>query len=67
MTPLEFAAKIEWEGGIFDAFLDYGLTADDLDDTDPALKSAVRAFMYAMARVQPELTALEEALSEYGE
>jgi hypothetical protein len=30
MTKDELAAKVEWEGGIPDAILDYGLTIADL-------------------------------------
>jgi hypothetical protein len=35
MTPQEFAQKVEWEGGVLDA-LEYGLKADDLDDSPEA-------------------------------
>lgn len=39
MTPIELAGKVEWEGGVLQA-IDYGLVADDLDDSNPDLKSA---------------------------
>ncbi len=32
MSPLEFAQKIDWEGGLESAFMSYGLSVDDLDD-----------------------------------
>lgn len=35
MTPLDFACKVDWEGGIF-AALEYGLHATGLDPDDPA-------------------------------
>lgn len=40
-TPKQFAAKIEWEGGVVSA-LEYGLAAEDLADTEDAapLKAA---------------------------
>lgn len=41
MTPHEFCGKCEWEGdGIWGGF-DYGLDADDLDDSDPVFKNWV--------------------------
>ncbi|MBO0676902.1 hypothetical protein JRC04_05455 [Mycolicibacterium sp. S2-37] len=44
MTPAEFVNKADYEGGIEDAILGYGLTEDNLDDSDPAFKEAVRQF-----------------------
>ncbi|WP_195167154.1 hypothetical protein [Mycobacteroides abscessus] len=46
-TPQEFYAKVEWEGGISDAILGYGLDENDLDDSDPELKAAVKEFREA--------------------
>ena len=35
LTLVEFASKVEWEGGVFDA-LQYGLKSTDIDiDSDP--------------------------------
>lgn len=39
MTPRDFFAKVEWEGGI-DSSLEYGLRSGDMDDSDPKLKEA---------------------------
>ncbi|OQW34538.1 MAG: hypothetical protein A4E20_10990 [Nitrospira sp. SG-bin2] len=62
MTPEEFAAKVQSEGGICDAFFEYGLNEDDLDDSDPLLKHLVRQFI----RVSEHLYAgLESALARY--
>lgn len=36
-TREDFAAKVEWEGGVFEA-LDYGLTISDVPDDDTELK-----------------------------
>lgn len=42
MTPGEFYQKCDYEGGLLEAVFGYGLTADDLDDSDPGLKQAIR-------------------------
>lgn len=45
MTPGEFLSKAEWEGGLEEAILGYGLTEDDLDkDSAPDLWEAVKNF-----------------------
>ncbi|APQ42219.1 hypothetical protein PBI_MRMAGOO_137 [Mycobacterium phage MrMagoo] len=44
MTPQEFYQKVEWEGGLAEAVFSYGLNDSDLDDSDPVLKEAIRAF-----------------------
>lgn len=42
MNPRNFFTKCEWEGGgLFEGF-DYGLTPDDLDNSDPELKELVQ-------------------------
>jgi len=41
MTDAQFAGKIDWEGGIIGA-LDYGLSADDLENQDGELATAWR-------------------------
>lgn len=38
-TRADIAAKIDWEGGIWDA-LEYGLKTDDMPDGDTELRSA---------------------------
>jgi hypothetical protein len=52
MTPAEFAAKVDWEGGTIGA-LDYGLRADALDPGDEASK-ALRDAWAALQEVYVE-------------
>lgn len=64
MTPAEFAGKVEWEGGVLDA-LDYGLRADDLDDSNPELKAAWRDLARRWAEdFEPGLRNVERMLDE---
>lgn len=63
MTPAEFAGKVEWEGGVLDA-LDYGLRADDLDDSNPELKAAWRDLARRWAEVEPDVRNVERMLDE---
>lgn len=44
MTPEEFAAKVDYEGGLFEALFGYGLTEDHLDDKDTELYFRVKDF-----------------------
>lgn len=55
MTVGDFAAKVEWEGGVVDA-LDYGLKADDLDPDDEASKPLREAWA-EMERIYREVFA----------
>ena len=43
MCAEDFAAKIEWEGGIY-AALDYGLKSSDLDPDDESVKDLREAW-----------------------
>jgi len=43
MTPQEFYAKCEWEGGVFDGILGYGLNETDLDVQEGEFYEAVKA------------------------
>lgn len=74
MSADDFAAKVEWEGGVVDA-LEYGLKHTDLDPNDElsrdlreAWKEAERIFRdgfeAACDRVQEAMVALEEAEGE---
>lgn len=62
MTPAEFYMKCEWEGGTCEGILGYGLTADDLDDSDPELKAAVHEFSTVAG---PLLEKLQTLLFKY--
>ncbi len=63
-TPEEFCEKLDYEGGVCDGILGYGLDETDLDDSDPELKAAVKAFREAASG---PLAKLEELLEKYGE
>jgi hypothetical protein len=44
-TAQEFADKVEWEGGLYEAVTGYGLKASDLDDdAPPGLMSLLEEF-----------------------
>ncbi|SHX44341.1 Uncharacterised protein [Mycobacteroides abscessus subsp. massiliense] len=64
-TPEEFYSRVEWEGGISEAILEYGLTEDDLDDSDPELKAAVKEFRKAATGPEERLRKL--LYGKYGE
>lgn len=61
MTPEEFWAKCDWEGGLLEAVFGYGLDADDLDDSDPELKRAIRD----LKAVEPVIDRARSLLSKY--
>lgn len=63
-TPSEFAMKVDWEGGLAEAILEYGLDEEDLDESDPELKTAVKEFRQAAAGPYERLNTL---LRKYGE
>lgn len=66
MTPGEFAAKVDWEGGVLDA-LHYGLRADDIDDSAPDLKRAwFRLQILWSQEIQPLLDVVEVELNKVG-
>ncbi|AEK10025.1 hypothetical protein FDH96_gp142 [Mycobacterium phage Rey] len=61
MTPQEFYSAVEWEGGLCEAVFSYGLGPDDLDDSDPELKEAIRA----MKGVEPVIDRARELLNKH--
>ncbi len=64
MTPEEFASKIEWEGGIFEA-LDYGLKSTDIDPTAPKAAELIeiwRELESAFHKFLPHLVKAEYAV-----
>jgi hypothetical protein len=52
-SPQEFLDKCAWEGGGIIEGLIYGLTADDLDDSDPVFKSLVRVVEERYKAMEP--------------
>lgn len=66
MSPKDFAAKVEWEGGILEA-LDCGLSYKDLDPNDPdsfELRRAWSSLEGAFEEMQFGLRDLEEIFEE---
>lgn len=43
MTDQEFADKVDYEGGVAETVLSYGLTAADLEDQNSSLAEAMQA------------------------
>lgn len=69
MLLRNFVAKVEWEGGVLQA-LDYGLHAEDLEETPESipLREAWTALDIAYREhVQPALTRVETLLEELDE
>jgi hypothetical protein len=64
LTEEEFAAKVEWEGGIGEA-LSYGLKASDLQNPDSELgKAWARLERIWTKEVRPAVAAVEKLLPE---
>lgn len=57
---------MDYEGGIAEAILGYGLDEMDLDDSDPELKAAVKEFREAATGPHDRLRDLLNAYDEYG-
>lgn len=66
MTPEEFAAKVEWEGGVTEA-LEYGLRENEMDDSDPAFQTAWAVLREQWDIVRPHIDKVEQILETYGE
>lgn len=67
MTDREFAAKVEWEGGVYDAIFDYGLRSTDLADQSTELCASMKALEEILPQVQQLIDSIEEALEEVDE
>lgn len=65
-TDLEFANKIDWEGGILEALFDYGLSSDTLDNEQGELFQAVQELETAwkVYKIQELVDAVQNALDE---
>lgn len=64
MTERNFAAKIEWEGGIT-AALDYGLKAEDCEPGE--LRIAREKLELKWVALQEEMDDVQEVLNRYQE
>lgn len=72
LTEAEFAHKVDYEGGILDALLYYGLKSEDLLDKEGPLYQLVLEFeeffagglTFWLSRINP---CLDEAIDEYRE
>jgi hypothetical protein len=63
MTIDEFAAKVEWEGGLWEAVTSYGLSEKDLDDdVDPAMYERIAKFSRKAKKVRELEYDLEDLL-----
>jgi len=65
MSDRDFISTVTWEGGVLGA-LEYGLTADKLEDQNSDLANAWRKLerIYA-AQFQPALSAAEDIIRQY--
>lgn len=66
MSAAEFAAKVEWEGGVLEA-LEYGLTVDDIDLGEVELRGLWGPLQDAYRTLGPLVDAAEAFLSGFGE
>lgn len=64
MNPYEFAAKVDWEGGLYEALFGYGLKSSDVDDEYPELKTALDEAHSAHAEFSKYMDAVEALLPE---
>lgn len=68
MTPHEFAAKVDWEGGLYEAVTSYGLSEKDLNrDDDPEFYDHVAAYVEWTKSGESLVYVLECMLDEYFE
>lgn len=65
MTGEEFAAKVEWEGGVLDA-LEYGLKIDDIDKGEVVLREKWLAAQTAWTDMRRAARAVQEHFNEKG-
>ena len=67
-TVIELAGKVEWEGGVAEAILSYGITPDELPDDTPAeITEAWQRVFGVTTDIEKIEMYLEEALDEQGE
>ena len=64
LTDAEFAHKVDYEGGIFEALLGYGLTAEDLVNADGRLAKAVSRFDEQRANLFSITCEIDDAIDE---
>ena len=61
MTKEDLAAKVEWEGGVFEAITGYGIGLDDLPEDAPTFVRANWKLVvdagYAVGRIENWLAA----------
>ena len=64
LTDVEFAYKVDSEGGIFGALLGYGLTAEDLVNVDGRLAKAVSRLDEQRANLRDIIVEIDDAIDE---
>lgn len=62
-SPGDLAAKVEWEGGLTEAILGYGIKSEELPEGTP--EEVVEAWKRVEA-VKPDLAVIENWLPEEG-
>jgi hypothetical protein len=63
----QFAAKVDWEGGVYDALCEYGLSAQNLENEDGDLFKLVSEFDKVKGPFLQMLNDIEEVLEDIGE
>lgn len=63
-TRQEFAAKVNWEGGLEEFFLGYGCSLEDLPVDDAELREKVAAVLEAARLYEGARTKLEDLLGD---
>ena len=61
MGAEDFLAKVEWEGGILEA-IEYGLSAEQLEDSDSALGKAWKEIEIAYSSMEKPMRFIESLL-----
>ena len=52
MTPEEWMRKADWEGGIYEAITEYGLSVEHIDpDADPEFIATVQEIVDGLANI----------------
>lgn len=66
MSLSNFAAKVEWEGGLYDAVVGYGLSHEDINkDDNPEFYRLLKKYTRAARDVGVLGDAIEEMLEEF--
>ena len=67
MKAREFAEKVDYEGGVYDAIVGYGLGSKDLDKKKGALYDALVELEKLVPSIRGLITTIEDLLDPYYE